>query len=402
MRNKLRTVTFSIHPETIFLEKTPSFSKNGDRKTSHQENLKGHNFCSITRIMHEQELDFTMDTKNNGCSLAVLLNGNARRVSNKTYKILSEFVSDSDLYFSSSIPDSRIIARKVVDKRYRSILIGGGDGTFTTFATHIHSYIEREGINHYNPRFGVLRLGTGNALASTFGATTSNKSVLQRELYFASNGASVKNLYLIEVEGKRTPFSGLGLDAMILNDYCKVKEMMNGTLMQSTSKGLMGYWLGIIGLSIPKYIFGKVVEAVVVNDGDDAIRIGKDGKRMGPVIRKGDVIYKGPMRMLSASKVPYYGFEFKLFPFAMIRDDKFHLRIHKASALEILGNLPSVWKGNYHSESVFDFLADEVSVYLSSSAPFQIGGDGEGKRSYVKFSLTPKPLPIIDFKTTTE
>ena len=106
--------------------------------------------------------------------------------------------------------------------------------------------------------------------------------------------------------------------------------------------------------------------------------------------------------MISASKVPYYGFDFKLFPFAMTREDKFHLRVHRANALEMLGYLPSVWKGNYQGSHVFDYLADSVAVHLSSPAPFQIAGDGEGWRSYVKLSLSDVALPIIDFKTSTD
>jgi diacylglycerol kinase family enzyme len=331
--------------------------------------------------------------------LAVLLNGNAKRVTDRTRASFSGLLPDENLFYSSNLRDSRAIARRVVDGRYHTVLTGGGDGTFSTFVTHMYTYMQQEGISDYHPRFGVLRLGTGNALAATFGASTFNRENLERELYYAANGAAIKDLHLIEVEGRKTPFSGLGLDAMILNDYNTVKEMMNGTPLQATSKGLLGYWIGLVSMGIPRYILDKVPEAVIVNEGDDMWQLDGDGKRVGPILRKGDVVYKGPVRMVSTSKVPFYGFELKLFPFAMINDDKFHLRVHRASAVEILGYLPSVWKGNYSSDNVFDFMAQSVSVYLSQPAPFQIGGDGEGWRSYAKFTLDPNPLPMIDFKS---
>ncbi|MFH1438543.1 MAG: diacylglycerol kinase family protein [Pseudomonadota bacterium] len=333
--------------------------------------------------------------------LAVLLNGNARRVNKKVKDAFTGLISPDDLFYSANLRDSRTIARTVVDKKYRTILTGGGDGTFATFLTHIYTYMQQAGITDYSPRFGVLKLGTGNAMAATFGASTVNRENLASELYYAANGASTKDLRLIEVEGKRTPFTGLGMDAMILNDYIAVKEMMSGTPLQQTSKGILGYGIGLMTMSIPRYFMQKPPEAVIVNEGEEMWRIDGNGKRRGPIFRKGDVIYKGPVKMISASKVPYYGFEFKLFPFAMINNNKFHLRVHNASGLEALGYLPTIWKGNYSSETVFDFLADNIAVYLSSPAPFQIGGDGEGWRSYAKFSLCDNPIPIIDFKSNT-
>jgi diacylglycerol kinase family enzyme len=333
--------------------------------------------------------------------LAILLNGNAKRVTKKVKDAFEGLVPPEDLFFSTSLRDSRTIARTVVDRRYGTILTGGGDGTFSTFLSHIYTYMDQAGISDYRPRYGVLRLGTGNALAATFGASTFNRDNLARELYYAANGAAIKEMKLLEIEGRRTPFAGLGLDAMILNDYNTVKEMMHGTPLQSTSKGFVGYWIGLLSMGIPRYLFDKIPEAVIVNEGGDAWQVDTEGRRMGPVMRRGDVIFKGPVRMVSGSKVPFYGFELRMFPFAMINDDKFHLRVQNASAFEILGYLPSVWKGQYSSGHLFDYMADNVSVYLSMPAPFQIGGDGEGWRSYVRFSLAGDAIPMIDFKSNT-
>jgi len=329
--------------------------------------------------------------------LAVLLNGNAKRVNKKVRDTFEGILEPDDLYYSKSLSDSRQIARTIVERRYQTILTGGGDGTFSTFVTHIFNQIEQLQIKDYNPRFGVLKLGTGNALAATFGASTFNRENLMREIYYAANGAVTQDFRLLEVEGRRTPFAGLGFDAMILNDYNTVKELLNGTPLQNTSRGLLGYWIGLLSMSIPRYITEKAPEAIIVNEGETAWRVNGEGKRIGPVFKKGDVIFKGKVRMVSGSKVPFYGFEFKLFPFAMTRGDKFHLRVHNVSILQIL-YLPSIWKGFYNADDIFDFLVDSVSIYLSAPVPFQIGGDGEGWRSYVKMSLSEEKITMIDFK----
>src|SRR3954465_4247620 len=110
--------------------------------------------------------------------VAVLLNANARNVSEGLKRELENFVPPEDLYFSRCFEDARLIARHVLDKGYRTILTGGGDGTFVGYVNCLFEVAQQPlGASArgalklqpipahalWMPRFGVLKLGTGNA-----------------------------------------------------------------------------------------------------------------------------------------------------------------------------------------------------------------------------------------------
>src|SRR5947209_5067414 len=65
--------------------------------------------------------------------VAVLLNANARNVSESLKRELENFVPPEDLFYSRSFDDARSIARSVIDRGYRTVLTGGGDGTFVGY-----------------------------------------------------------------------------------------------------------------------------------------------------------------------------------------------------------------------------------------------------------------------------
>src|SRR2546430_16863989 len=65
--------------------------------------------------------------------VAVLLNANARSVSETLKRELENFVPPEDLYYSRCFDDARSIARQVLEKGYRTVLTGGGDGTFVGY-----------------------------------------------------------------------------------------------------------------------------------------------------------------------------------------------------------------------------------------------------------------------------
>src|SRR5438445_9077315 len=69
--------------------------------------------------------------------VAVLLNANARAVSEGLRRELENFVPADDLFYSRTFEDARSIARTVVERGYRTVLTGGGDGTFVGFANTI-------------------------------------------------------------------------------------------------------------------------------------------------------------------------------------------------------------------------------------------------------------------------
>ena len=69
--------------------------------------------------------------------VAVLLNANAKNVTESLRRELEQLLPPEDVYFSRSFEDAREISRMVVDRRYRTVLTGGGDGTFVGFSNAI-------------------------------------------------------------------------------------------------------------------------------------------------------------------------------------------------------------------------------------------------------------------------
>ena len=59
--------------------------------------------------------------------VAVLLNANARKVTDRVVRTLSHAVPEGDLFLSRSELDCRRIAQTVLDRRYHTVFLGGGE-----------------------------------------------------------------------------------------------------------------------------------------------------------------------------------------------------------------------------------------------------------------------------------
>ena len=100
--------------------------------------------------------------------------------------------------------------------------------------------------------------------------------------------------------------------------------------------------------------------------------------------------------MSGAATVPCYGFGVRIFPFADVRPDKFHVRCTDASAAEALAHLPGVLRGTYQSPSLRDFLCDAVEIHTEYPVPMQIGGDIQRTpRDFMRIELAPQPVRLI-------
>jgi diacylglycerol kinase family enzyme len=118
----------------------------------------------------------------------------------------------------------------------------------------------------------------------------------------------------------------------------------------------------------------------------------------GQPIGKGEVLYEGPMRVAALSTIPYYGYGFRLFPYAQERTDRMQLRLTTISPVRLLSHFGRFWRGEYHDPRViFDYLVEKVTLELDPPAEFQIGGDQRGKRSRVSALLSPTPVRLVDF-----
>lgn len=336
--------------------------------------------------------------------VAVLLNANAKRVSEKVRRSLSHVVPESDLFLTHTFEEARRVAETVVDRRYQTVFTGGGDGTFCGFLNEIHNVIERRrAANPFaivrQPRFGVLKLGTGNALASLCGASSaSGDGILDDVLRARANEVpGVVKLELVSTEGKRAPFAGVGVDAGILNHYVELKHAASKGPFGKLVVGGAGYALAIAARSLPTYLFSARPN-VEIKSRALAYRVGPDGKPIGPAYGPGAVLYHGPALFAAAGTVPCYGFNFRVFPFAGLRRGMMHLRIVDVPIPSILPNIyPSAWEGRWFPEGMHDFLAEDVEIRVDRKVPFQVGGDAEGYRDSVRLSIWKNTVELLDF-----
>src|SRR5258708_7411303 len=136
--------------------------------------------------------------------IAVVVNGNARNVTADVISTLDRILQGGDLFVSRRIEEGPELARTIVNRGYGTVLTGGGDGTFTNIVTVVVTEARRQGRPF--PRFGFLRLGTGNALAWVVGASHAKRRGLAKDLQRLHEEAGSRALRLIEVDGLIAPF----------------------------------------------------------------------------------------------------------------------------------------------------------------------------------------------------
>ena len=200
-------------------------------------------------------------------------------------------------------------------------------------------------------------------------------------------------LHLLVHEGKRAPFAGLGIDAKVLNDYVSITDHIG--------PGGLGYFCSVVGKTLPSYVLQRGIPNVeVVNLGGPAQQIGPDGKPIGRDIGTGEVIYRGPCKIAAAGTVPYYGFGFRVFPFALRAPGRFQLRLTAIGVPKIIANLRTLWRGGPPPSGILDFHCDKVAIRFDREMPLQVGGDAEGYRREVLFEMAERPLELLDFRAS--
>ena len=328
--------------------------------------------------------------------VAVVVNGNAKQVTEDLVATLDQIVRSGDLFVSRTLQEGKDIARAIVERGYPTVLTGGGDGTFVQMVSWIVREAERLG--RPLPRFGLLKLGTGNALAWVLGAQNPGGRGVMTDLARLRSEGGSRTLRLIEVEDYLTPFAGFGADAITLQHYTETREWLSRVpVLKHLATGPVAYAAAIAGRSMPEFLFKSMPPVRIVNRGEPAIRLGQDGRPVGAPIAKGEVIYEGPIRILAFSTIPYWGFGARVFPYAEEREDRFSLRVVNFGSIEAATHLRSIWQGSYRSNRLYDFLAERISIDCERPAPFQVGGDVIGERSQVEAALSKRPIRVVDY-----
>ncbi|MBL0692928.1 diacylglycerol kinase family protein [Comamonas sp. JC664] len=334
--------------------------------------------------------------------VAVLLNANARKVDARVVKSLSHVVPEQDLFLSRSPLDARRIIQTVLERGYPMVFTGGGDGTFMGFVNEALHQIGPRGrfAGKTAPRFGILKLGTGNGLAAYVNASGTRGDGILNDVLRARTGEvpGYRPMDLLMVDGQRAPFAGLGVDGKVLNDYIWVKENLGKGLFKSVLSGSGGYFSAVACKTVPHYLtHSHWVECEVTNGASEAYRLGPDGNAVGEPVAPGATLFRGRLMMAAAGTMPFYGYGFRMFPFAGQRRGFMQLRLGQVTPTQVLTHLPRLWNGRWFPEGLMDFHAREVTIRFANPMPFQVGGDAAGYREQVSLSVAPESVELVDF-----
>lgn len=334
--------------------------------------------------------------------VAVLLNANARKVSERVVRALSHVVPDEDLFLSTDLQTCRRIAHTVIERGYKLVFTGGGDGTFVAFANEILRELEAQrGPFATPPRFGVLKLGTGNGLATMVNASSMRGDGILDDVLRARKGdvPGFRPLDLLVVDGKRTPFAGLGADGRLLNDYVWVKQNFGKGVLKGMLSGAGGYVASVAFRTAPHFLTPDAQVECEIRNGRQgaAYRLNPDGS-VHAEIAPGGLLYRGRAVICAAATIPFYGFGLKMFPFAARRSGMMHLRVaSNVTTPEVVANLPRIWSGRWFSDRMHEFHAREFTAQFAHPVPLQVGGDAEGYRTEVRMSVADEPIELVDY-----
>lgn len=328
--------------------------------------------------------------------IAVVVNGNAKSVNDDVISSIDQILKGGDLFVSRHISEATEIAQIIAARSYGTVLTGGGDGTFTVMVTEVMKACQKAG--KAAPRFGLLKLGTGNALAWVVGPSPLGRKNVSADIERLHREAGSKKIYLVDVEGYLTPFAGLGADAQILADYNATKALLAGTPFSAFGRGLTGYGVAALTRSLPGYLLKRMPQVRVINEGEDAWPVDPRGVQKSRAVKRGETLFEGPARLTALSTIPYYGFGMRLFPFAGTGEHRMNLRLLTLGSAQFLNNLRGIWGGTYHNpQYLSDFLVDRIRIECDSPVDFQIGGDAQGMRTKIEASVSRQAIELVDY-----
>ena len=320
----------------------------------------------------------------------VVLNANAGRVTPRLARSVRRVVGRDHVFLTESTDHAQEVLELCVEREYQTIFAGGGDGTIVDT---INTLDQHSSTGTRVPAVGVLRLGTGNAIARWLGS--GRNPIRDIATYAAGDVHKSVPLRMVQCEGTLFPFGGVGYDAAVLNDYYALKNRFAHTALKGLCSGFTGYLLAGLGVTVPHYMRRPAPEVTVINLGRPAWRIGPDGKEAGEPIPTGGVLYRGPATFLGTSTSPVIGYGLRFFPYASERSGRFQLRILNISALESAWFLPAAARGTFQHPRLHDFYADRVRVLVDEAMPFQLGGDPKGYRNELVFELADRPVTFV-------
>lgn len=315
---------------------------------------------------------------------AVMLNANAKRWTGELHQSVLRWVAAKDLFLTDDFRQAERTVDRLVTEDYEAIFTGGGDGTIVYLMNAIEERIRSGKVSREDaPPVGVLRMGTGNAIA-----TWLECGKIVDDLRVLRSGAPlvVYEADMIESAGRAFPFAGFGWDAFILNDYDAFKAAVRDTAAENFATGLGGYAASIASRTIPRVVMEGSTR-IRITTLDHCVQIAPNGDELRS-FDADHVIFEGPVKIVSCSSIPYWGFNVRMFPHAVGRRGYFQVRTFNGSVRSILSHLPSFWRGEV-TDGTSDFMCKHVQLeVLDGSLAYQVAGDPEGRERVVEWKTT--------------
>lgn len=342
--------------------------------------------------------------------VAVLLNRNARRVTDRLARRMERVVGRDNLFYSQTIEEAGAFAREIVSRGYGTVVCGGGDGTLVQTVNLIHQHVRksnawreerrrRAGIELppiAAPRFAFLRLGTGNGVSDIVGSSDALRD-LKRVVDLVPG--RITRLPMVSSGDDRFFFAGLGNDSLILDDFSWLKSKTTHPLIRPVTHGVAGYLIAGLARTLPRVVLGRNLRAEA--------RITTIGRTFYVDPRRGDfveevepgsVVFEGSTSFVGASTVPYFGYRFKAFPFARMMPGMMQLRISTIGPFSAVWNLRRIWNGSYRNPNIFlDFITEGYQVELAKPFPWQHSGDPQGPTDELFMQVAPEQVDLVDF-----
>ena len=328
---------------------------------------------------------------------AVFLNARAKGWTGKLHHEVQRFVSPQDLFLSDDFRQADRTVDRLLGAGYGAIFTGGGDGTICYLMSAIEKRIRAGQISREDaPPVGVLRMGTGNAIASFLGA-----GEVSEDLRALRAGAPLvvhevdmlQGPHILPDENGLYPFAGVGWDAEVLNGYEWLKDAVDGSALENYATGLGGY-VASLARTVPKAMRQEPVHVIIKNTGKRAMQMDVAGNILKK-FKTGEVIFDGHISVCAAATIPFWGFKIRIFPRAAQFAGLAHLRCYDGSVPWILKHLPSFWKGDFRPEDIHDFLIESVSLTVRGrDMPYQVAGDGVGYAEAIDWGVAPSPVRL--------
>jgi diacylglycerol kinase family enzyme len=334
--------------------------------------------------------------KINRKNIAIILNNNARNVNMNIKEQIEQIIPKQNIFYTNSLEEADATIAKILNSHYTHIFTGGGDGTLVYFINKMKEIKRKAKIKTKLPAIGILRLGTGNAVAIY---TNSGKKIAD-DLEIVLKGGTYKTdtIDFVKIDDKYFTFGGFGADALVLNDYDMMKRLPN-KILRYPFAGLKGYFLSALAITLPKIILKNkenYVEIYANNNEVYAVSMVEGFRKIE--VKKGDLIYKGSFTSVVIGTTPFYGYGLKALPFANKKKGFLQIRILDIPPVMLAYKVLKAWNGLYSGDDIIDFVVQDVTVKFKKPTPLQIAGEAAGYKEEARISLSKEKIDFIKFE----